>query len=164
VGDALDALRRLQAAQRRAQRSARTATGPQEALVLPFPVVRADGDADGPETAATGHERLRLVVSLSGPEDLVALTDRERAALAAVGLVVQLEDGRAVVLGVPDGTAFEWPLGVLDAAGRPLPYLRGGEPVVPFAAADEWKWWRGGLDPDAVRAQLVAHGGDLEEV
>lgn len=114
---------------------------------------------DGPCGATTSHEGGPLV--FTGPLDgTVVLSLAERAALTAAGLIVPLEDGREVVLGIGPGVVLSWPLGAVDAAGRPLPYLRDEEPIVPFAADDTWKWWRGGLGVEAVRAQLVAAGGE----
>jgi hypothetical protein len=102
-------------------------------------------------------------VVVRGPLDAsTPLTPAERAALEAAGLVVVLEDGRRVVLGLTAGTVLSWPLGAVDEDGRPLPYLRNGGAVVPCDAADGWKWWRGGLTLDEVQAQLVAAGEDKE--
>ena len=87
-------------------------------------------------------------VVVRGPLDATAALDRASyGALVAAGLVVELEDGRTVALGLAADVVLAWPLGVVDEDGRPLPYLRGGSVVIPCAAADGWKWWRpGGLD------------------
>lgn len=84
------------------------------------------------------------------------LDGRSYAALVAAGLVVEAADGRRVVLGCGDGVVLMWSRGVVDPEGLPLPYLRNGAVVIPFAAADRWKWWRGGLELQEVQAHLEA--------
>lgn len=174
MADALETLRRMQrqAGRRRGPGAVlRTAgapvvaggsVGPSAADVALWEAV-ADL-ADGVETPPSGPGQ----VVVRGPLDAsTPLTAAERQALVSAGLVVDLEDGRSVVLGLGAGAVLSWPLGVVDAAGRPLPYLRSGGLVIPMTAADEWKYWRGGLDPDEVLAQLVAAGrvwGEEREV
>jgi len=143
MADALETLRRM-------QRQAARRGGP-------VPAQRPTEPARANPPGAAGPVMVR------GPLDATTpLTPMTRQALEAAGLIVDQEDGRRVVLGLPAGTVLAWPLGVVDAEGRPLPYLRNAGPVVPFAAADGWKWWRGGLTLGEVLAQLVAAQKDEE--
>jgi hypothetical protein len=156
MADALETLRRMQrqAARRGGPVPAQRPTEPPRAN----PPGAADVGAEEETTPVTAGP-----VMVRGPLDATTpLTPAARQALEAAGLIVDLEDGRCVVLGLPAGTVLAWPLGVVDAEGRPLPYLRNAGPVVPFAAADGWKWWRGGLTLGEVLAQLVAAQKDEE--
>ena len=159
MGDALRALRRMARAQR--EREAQEAL---ERLGNPPVVVAAQEEppaAPAPSQTPDGRVPVEFTGPL-GPE--VTLTAAQRLALTAAGLVVELVDGREVVL-VGAGVTYAWPWGAVDQDGRPLPYLRNGKAIAPFPCADRWKWWRGGLGPDDLQAQLTGEspGGPGEE-
>jgi len=141
MGNALQALRRLQ----RQEAAAKTKPSPAEPL-------REVQD----ELEPVAVRRNRGPVVLTAPVDVVGLEDREREALEVAGFLVRLDDGREVSFVPGSPVRLSWPWGAVDELGLPLPYLRDGDPVVPFAAADRWKWWRDGVALDDLAAQLVA--------
>lgn len=164
MADPTVVLRRMQKARARAadQRLEVAAVlGPAAAVVVA--ASPAGGEVQAVALAQVGPVVVRGPLDPASPPDPVAW-----AALKAAGLVVELVDGRCLALGLAGPVELSWPLGVVDQDGRPLPYLRDGHAVVPLAAADGWKWWKGGrslaetqaaLEDTRGRAKGVRHGG-----
>lgn len=153
MADPVVVLQRLRRARTRA------AAQPLEVPAVLEPAAAAVVVAAPPAGGAVPTVALAQVgpVVVQGPLDATSPLDPVAwAALEAAGLVVELAGGRRLLLGLAGPVEFSWPLGAVDPDGRPLPYLRDGHVVVPFAAADGWKWWKGGRSLAEVQAALEA--------